>query len=338
MKITYLTSDPDIIKGVEEIIAAWNDPTTSELIVQTSGSTGKPKKISLDKGHMEASAKATCQFLQLEAGQIAVLSLSTKTIGGVMMIIRALLMDLQLIVTDVSSFPLEKLNQPIDFIALVPLQVASILTINPKKFSLLNNIIVGGGTISPRLEKQLMIKEMNIFQTFGMTETISHFAMRSIAPEHSNKFNCLPGATVSTKDDKLIVDFPEIGVSHLETNDLVELSTDKRFKWIGRADFVINSGGIKIHPSEIEEKLDDLITVPFFSFGIPDERLGYKHILCLESSKEIRFSKQQLIEKLNDKIIPREIHYFDRFERTESGKINRPKTINTGARVIRQVL
>ncbi len=338
MKITYLTSDIKIKDSVEKFIAEWKDIETNQLTVQTSGSTGKPKKITLEKQHMIESAKASCNFLNIQRDHKALLCLSPNTIGGLMMIVRSLVMDLDLIVGEVKSNPLENISVRINFIALVPLQLETILTESPEKIDLLENIIVGGGPISPALEEKIKSLKVNIFQTFGMTETISHFALRQIAPKNSAVFKCLPGATVSTKDEKLIVNFPEIGVNNLETNDLVELISSNQFKWIGRADFVINSGGIKIHPSVIEEQLDSIISVPFFSFGIPDERLGSKHILCVESNTDINLTKEVLVQTLERKIIPREIHYFERFEWTESGKINRPKTIKSGARVVRQVL
>lgn len=338
MNITYLTSDLKIKDSIENFIAEWKDSKTTHITVQTSGSTGTPKKIILEKKFMEASAKATCQFLNIQEGQKALLCLSPQTIGGLMMIVRSFVMNLDLIVSEVRSNPLKNISEQIDFIAIVPLQLEALLTESPQKIKLLKNSIVGGGPISPALEEKIKALDVNIFQTFGMTETISHFALRQISPRNTTTFRCLPGATVSVKNEKLIVDFPKIGVNNLETNDLIELISASEFKWIGRADFVINSGGIKIHPSEIEQRLDHLISVPFFSFGIPDDRLGSKHILCVESKSAIELTKEVLVQNIESKIIPREIHYFDKFERTESGKINRPKTIKSGARVVRQVL
>ena len=330
MKIEFATDDIVRIDDVRSFINEWkNDLDFIET--KTSGSTGKPKTIRLHKKYMIASAKMTGEFLNLKVNDTALLCMSIDTIAGKMMAVRALVLGLDLIVTDVSSSPLRGLERKIDFAAMVPLQVDG--SIN--EIAQINKLIVGGGTISNQLWNSISESDILAYQTFGMTETISHIAMREISNNVSN-YKVLSGVKIAVVDDCLKIDALSLGVENLQTNDQIELAQDGSFSWLGRKDFVINSGGIKIHPEVIEEKLSPLISIPFFTFGLPDVTFGEKLVLCIEG--EIELQKNELEDCLEKFYTPKEAYFFNEFSRTESGKVNRLKTIERIGNAKKQVL
>lgn len=322
MAIRFETIQTETKQKVLDFIEEWNAPS-QEIRVKTSGSTGKPKEIILQKKHMIASAKATGNFLGLKKGDSALLCLSMNTIGGRMMVVRSLVLNLELIVSDVTSTPLSGINSDIEFAAMVPMQVQQSLIEHPEKVNKISKIIVGGGPVSNELINQLQGISSKVYHTFGMTETISHIAMRSLNQPLLDKFKCLPGITIDQKEGSLVITAPEIGVHQLETNDAVNIISQTAFHWLGRTDFVINSGGIKLHPEEIESKLATLISSPFFVYGAPSEQLGEKLILMIASLKNLGLSKADFAISLEKYAIPKEIRYVDHFEYTHSGKINR---------------
>ena len=322
MGIRFETEQPETKQKVLDFIEEWNSPS-DHILVKTSGSTGQPKTISMFKKHMIASANATGQFLGLKKGNTALLCLSMDTIGGRMMVVRSLILELELIVSDVSSSPLSGINKDIDFAAMVPMQVQKTLNEEPDKVSSIKNLIIGGGPTSPSLIDELQEISTRAFHTFGMTETISHIAMRRLNHPLEDDFKCLPNVHIESKNGSLVITAPEIGVSKLQTNDEVEITSTSSFRWLGRTDFVINSGGIKLHPEEIESKLSHLIKLPYFVYGEKDELLGEKLILAIESSKRIDLSKEELQSVLPKHAAPKEIRYIQQFNYTQSGKINR---------------
>lgn len=330
MNIEFSTNDKQYINEVLSFVNEWNNELDF-IEIKTSGSTGKPKTIKLHKKYMVASAKMTGKFLKLEKGNSALLCLSANTIAGKMMIIRSIVLELDLTVVDVNSTPLENINPTIDFAAMVPLQVQNSLNDLWK----IKKLIVGGGSISNQLWKSISEQNVKAYQTFGMTETISHIAMRAISSVPIN-YMPLEGVSIETIEDCLNISAPALGVEHLQTNDIVKLEKDGSFLWLGRKDFVVNSGGIKLHPELIESKLDNLIPCPFFTFGITDEKLGEKLILCIEG--KVNLEKKILLDYLDKFEIPKEIYYFESFDRTDSGKINRIGTIQRINNVERKVL
>lgn len=330
MKVEFASDDPIRINDVRYFINEWhNDLDFIEST--TSGSTGTPKTIRLLKKHMIASAKMTGEFLNLKVNDSALLCMSTNTIAGKMMVVRAIVLDLNLIVSDVTSTPLKNNDRKIDFAAMVPMQVEGSLN----ELSRINKLIVGGATISNRLWGVISESDVIAYQTFGMTETISHIAMRRISNESTN-YKILPGIEIAVEDECLRINAPDLGVENLQTNDHVEIDEDSSFRWIGRKDFVINSGGIKIHPEVVEEKLGALIKQPFFVIGLPDDTFGEKLILCIEGDCSIL--KSELEGCLDKFYIPKEVFYFVEFNRTESRKVNRLKTIERIEDAKKQVL
>lgn len=325
MAIRFETKNIDIRQKVQGFIEKWQN-LSEDISVKTSGSTGSPKEIHLLKKHMIASAKATGKFLNLKKGDTALLCLSMDTIAGRMMVVRSIVLELELIVTDLSSNPLTNINEKIDFAAMVPMQIQKILQESPGQLKNIHKLIIGGGPVSHELMAQIQSIQTIVYHTFGMTETISHIAMRRLNHPLEIDFKCLPEIRISEKHGSLVIDAPALGVQQLETNDVIELISPTSFRWLGRRDFTINSGGIKIQPEEIESKLEGLITFPFFVYGEPDEFLGEKLILVIEHPENLNLSKRDFQSHLPKYSIPKEIRYVAHFEYTKSGKIQRLTT------------
>ncbi len=337
MLIRFTTNNPVIIDKVNAFMDEWHSDT-DEIIVKTSGSTSTPKTIILSKSYMKASAIATGRFLNLNTGETALLCLSSDTIGGKMMIVRAIVLELELIVSDVNSFPLEEVNEKITFAAMVPMQVTSSLESSSDKLGAIEKLIIGGAPVSDNLKEKLQSLECIAYHTFGMTETISHIAMRKLNHPSEDYFTTLPGITIeTTPNDCLMIKAPLLGIEQLITNDIVEIDGSQKFKWLGRSDFVVNSGGIKLHPEQIESTLSAFITSPFFVSGITDERLGEKLILNIEALNTT-LEKKILVEALDTIKSPKEIHLYPKFRYTRSGKIDRVSTLKDSINVIRKIL
>lgn len=336
MKIILKTTNQLIIDGIKRFIDKWND-SSSLISTKTSGSTGSPKTINLSKEHMITSAKMTGDFLKLERKENALLSLPISSIGGKMMVVRAIVLDLVLIVVEPSKNPLENLSEKIHFAAMTPMQVKGSLQSSSKELNNIDTLIIGGSAISPTLEKEIVNLPISIFQTFGMTETISHVALRNIS-EREMVYEALPNIRFSVKDAQLIIHAPELGIEVLETNDIVKLIGETKFVWFGRNDQTINSGGIKIHPEEIEKKITALISQNYFSTSLNDDSLGEKHVLFIESKESHFIQKSVFINILHKYEIPKEIYYIGNFSYTHSGKIDRIETKKRRIDVQKQVL
>lgn len=325
LNITYINTDTKLRKSVEDFLIQWyNDDLY--ITAYTSGSTGAPKEIKIRKSKMIESARMTGDYLQINENSSALLCLSPDTIAGKMMIIRSIELNLKLTVVKLSSNPLTEEYGDCDFIAMVPLQLMASLQNFPEKLRRIKNIIIGGGTISQSIERKLVENNLSVFHTYGMTETISHVAMRKIGVNSSRYFTAIGGNTFSQIDNRLIIHSPLLEEGTISTNDIIELIDNKHFIFKGRYDFIINTGGVKINPETVEEKLENLIPFPFFISGLKDDLLGEKVILCIESSP-FELNKTELQKLLTKYEYPKEIYFINEFIRTESGKINRGKTI-----------
>jgi len=327
VELKFINTSDSFKNEVNQFIEEWFN--SAEFIQsKTSGSTGEPKTIEILKSKMKASAQMTGKFLNLQKDEVALLCLSTATIAGKMMIVRSIVLGLKLVIVEPCSNPFEFINERIDFAAIVPLQLIDILKQNPEKLKSVRNVIVGGGSVSDEIEEQLKKQKLTVFQTFGMTETISHVAMRKIGLHQEEHYSALEGNSFSSEDNQLIVHSSLVDGTPLKTNDCVELMNTKQFIWKGRTDFVINSGGVKLQPEEIEKKLSKLIKSPFFITGKKDAVLGEKVILCIESETAIQIQKSALESYLSKYELPKEIYIFKQFNYTESNKINRLKTVD----------
>ena len=302
--------------------------------VKTSGSTGAPKEIEIEKSQMLASAKMTCQYFHITKHTNMLLCLSTEYIAGKMMMVRAFLSWANLIVVKPVNNPLLDVKDKIDFAAMVPLQVESILSNarTRKKFNSIENVIIGGATVNKKLEAKLAKCTNNVYSTFAMTETLSHFALRRLSgKKKSDLFEVLPGIKI-TKDKRecMIVHAPLLNDAPIVTNDIIECVDEKHFRWLGRYDNVINSGGVKLYPEKLEQKLASIIKENrFFIASLPDKKLGEKVILVLEGIKrsEMRDIKKE-VEKVFDKYEkPRKYVIVSKFAETATGKIQRKETL-----------
>lgn len=313
-----------------EFLVDWasGKPT---LEVNTSGSTGKPKKIVLKKEQMVNSALATAAFFQLRPKQTTLLCLPSTGIAGKMMLVRAMVLGLHLDVVEPSSTPLENNGKAYDFVAMVPMQAQKSLD----QLHRVSTLIVGGAPVDITLKNQLGLLSTKVYETYGMTETITHIAVKEIAPEPQDYFETLPDIGItSDKRGCLVIDAPKISEEKVITNDLVELVAENKFKWLGRYDSIINSGGIKLVPEVIEEKLAAILKARFFVAGIPDETLGQQLVLVVEAEPE-PFEENTLLNQikglksLSKYEVPKKIYFVRAFSETSTKKIDRSKTLAT---------
>jgi O-succinylbenzoic acid--CoA ligase len=318
----------DFEKEIGDFILDWLSDD-AELTIRTSGSTGVPKRVGLKKRHMVNSAKVTGEYFGLEAGDRVLLCLSTGYIAGQMMIVRAMVLGLELDFVAPTSRPLDLATKSYKFCAMVPLQLESSLG----KLDQVQTVIVGGAPVSSQLRKLIRDKNTRVFETYGMTETVTHVAVRPLnqydPDSDHDAFQILPDITISQDDRKcLVINAPNISDKPVVTNDIVDIISDKEFLWLGRFDNLINSGGVKLFPEKIENKLAAVISSNFLVSALPDESLGQKLILIVEG--KVIDKLQERIKKLDlDKFeIPKEIFYLPEFKYTVNGKIIRDKTLS----------
>lgn len=320
-------------KEIYEFILKWFD-SGDYISVQTSGTTNKPKLIRLSKQHMLNSAINTINYFNIKEYHNILLCLPTRFISGKMMIVRAYVSKSNLLITTPSKNPFEKIkNEEIYFTALTPYQLENSLD-SIRKLKI-ENIIIGGAEIPYQLEEKIKtISHINFYATYGMTETCSHVAIRKI----DNKSNipiykALPNISFSIDDRNcLIIEAPLISNDKIITNDIVELIDNKSFIWKGRYDNVINSGGIKFYPEEIEKKISGIIKNPFFIGSLKDDKLGEKIVLFIEKDDkqeiEIEILKNQLKSILSKYENPKEIIVLKKFIYSENNKLQRKQTIS----------
>ncbi len=296
--------------------------------IQTSGSTGDPKKIKIRKSHMRASAQKTIEALSLKQGMRTLLCLSPKRIGGMMMLVRWLEGDLDLYLSEPVHDPLSALQHQVDFTALVPYQLAHSL----EGLYKVKTAIIGGGGVNRKLEEATQKSSTRLYHTYGMTETISHVALRPFG--EADYFKAVPGARFSLDARKcLVIDAPYMGINGLVTNDMVQLIDRERFTWLGRYDNVVNSGGIKLHPETLEEKIGDL-GFPYFLTGMPDALLGEKLVLICGAKEALSKEEEvNLLERLKGVLgkyeKPKNVFTVPELLFTENGKLRRALSLYT---------
>ncbi len=312
---------PDIALFLEQ----WFDDNDF-VTVKTSGSTGVPKNIRLSKKAMIESAIATGSFFELSSKTTALLCMSPEYIAGKMMLVRALILGWHLDIVSPSSQPLKNSNKTYDFSAMIPMQAEKSLS----ELHRIKKLIIGGGSISHQLLTKLQDVLTQAYATYGMTETITHIAIKSLNQPAENHYKTLPNITIEKdKRDCLVINAPRISKEKIITNDVVRIISNSQFEWLGRYDSIINSGGIKLIPEEIEQKLSPYISNRFFITGITDQLLGEKIILIVEGKEN-----PHLLEKIKKHAIlsryeiPKEIHFLPQFIETDTQKIQRKKTLH----------
>lgn len=346
--------------------------------VKTSGSTGLPKVIKHKKEAMRQSAVMTCDFLGLKPGMKALLCLSTRSIAGMMMVVRAFERSLDIIPVAPVGHPLKDLNVniEIDFCAMVPAQVFNSLKVPEERRILENikNLIVGGAPVSYQLRQEISTFPGNVYATFGMTETMSHVALSKLnGPDASDEYRILPGIRIDigrkmsteefpikqlnegiVKTGNLVIHVPYLENSPIITNDIVEMTGPQTFRWLGRLDHIINTGGFKIYPEDIEARIAPVMygieeenteiehnvsgrhsTQRYFIASVSDEKLGEVPVLLIEMDeppavkKEIQVSSvlAKLSVLLQKHEVPRAVYFIPKFIETPTGKIIRSATL-----------
>ena len=318
---------------LEAFLAEWHNDSPT-VLVHTSGSTGKPKPMLVEKRRMQASARITCRFLGLHEGDTALLCMPLDYIAGKMMVVRALTCGLQLVIVPPSSHPLATSHlspfpSRLDFAAMVPLQVWNSLQVPEERHRLMHirHLIIGGGAIDQALASQLADFPHQVWSTYGMTETLSHIALRRLnGPEASDWYTPFDGVTLSLTDEGcLVISAPAVHEGPLVTNDIAELSppapasSPRRFRILGRKDNVVCSGGIKIQIEEVERLLRPHLHVPYMITKAPDEKLG-EQVVLLTESKTVGDVLALCRLHLPKYWVPRRILSVDRLPLTETGK------------------
>ena len=319
--------------SLDEFLEEWNNPSPY-VHVQTSGSTGTPKPMLVEKQRMLNSARITCDFLGLREGDTALLCMSLDYIAGKMMVVRSIERGLKLTTVEPSGHPLSTPHSPLDFAAMVPMQVYNSLQVPEEKERLMRirHLIIGGGAIDDALASALKTFPNHVWSTYGMTETLSHIALRRLnGPEASEWYTPFPSVKVSLNEDScLVIDAPLVCPSRLVTNDIAELSSgtvpNMKFRILGRKDNVICSGGIKIQIETVERQLRPHLQAPFLITKRPDAKFGEAVVLLTEGAvDEARRVCAQVLPKYNQ---PKAYLHVDKIPLTATGKPARKEAEN----------
>lgn len=316
-----------------KFVRAFLDEQNKVFPISTSGSTGKPKQIKHTRTQLEISANATIDFFKLKKGQTALLAIPASKIGGQMMIVRSAIAGLKLCCIPLSANPFQFVpeDKKFDFAALTPMQLLNGLNdiSTSKRVENIETILLGGGEVSNVLSKKIQLLKIAVFHSYGMTETASHIALKRLnGYSKQNVFQCLPAIHISTDNRGcLVIDVPHFSHEKISTNDVVKITAPNRFEWLGRSDNIINSGGLKIQPEVVEQKLYNHIADRFFIASTPDEILGQQVVLVIESDTytEQKFNELKAIlhVQLSKYECPKKIIFVPQFKETATGKIQR---------------
>ena len=310
-----------IWNDVNKLISEWLNGCEF-MTLQTSGSTGPPNSVQFKKALMRNSTKLTSKKFELNEGDSVLLCMPMKYVAGKMMVIRALELGLDIRVVEPSITPLDGVDGPIDFAAMVPLQLENSID----QLDKVKTLIVGGGHVYPSLVRKLQSIKTEVYETYGMTETLTHVAVKPLnGPKKSKLFHALEGIHFELDERGcLMIRAPMLNPELVITNDFVKLISETSFHWLGRIDNVINSGGVKVIPEEVEAKLAYILGgCRFFIAGLPEKSLGEKVILVVEGN-EIEIS----LDNLDKYERPKEVYFIPEFAETVSGKVHRKKTLS----------
>lgn len=303
---------------------------------KTSGSTGAPKLQVLRRTQMEASAAATGAFFGATTSGHLLCCLNPYYIAGKMMLVRALVWDCPITLVEPSANPLLGLEEQFSFVALVPLQVdASLAEERSRKLlQSIPHVLIGGAALPHKIQQELVQQGIRAWQSFGMTETVSHIALAEIG-EGELVYQALPGVAIGINEQHCLwIQSLMSGAEKIQTNDKIELRSESTFTWLGRADFMVNSGGIKLFPEQLERRIAPILeeTYPgcaYFLFGEKDSRLGERLVLYVEGTEEetkrvaLKAGLQQILGKYE---VPKKIYFKASFAYTPTRKINRQTT------------
>lgn len=266
-------------------LSEWFDPKNT-VLVHTSGSTGKPKELYVGKEQMMESACLTCSFLKLQKEDTALLCMPLKYIAGKMVVVRALVAGLNLLLVPPTGHPLKDRTEAPVFAAMIPMQVYNSLQVPEEKAILqqIRHLIIGGGAIDSKLAAELKDFPNAVWSTYGMTETLSHIALRRLnGPEASDWYTPFESVHIRlSKENTLMIHAPQVCEKELVTNDIAEINERNQFRILGRKDNTINTGGVKVQIEQVEAVLKDYLSVPFLITSAPDEKFGEIIVLLLE--------------------------------------------------------
>jgi O-succinylbenzoic acid--CoA ligase len=318
-------------KELWTFILQWLSPA-KYMEVRTSGSTGSPKTFLALKEKMINSALMTGDFLGLQQKERCLLCLPVDFIAGKMMVVRAFILGLDLTAMKPTGNPLLDIEGTFALAAMTPTQIHNILeTGQTRKLEKIDHLLVGGAPLGRRLEDHLARLDNHTYHTYGMTETFTHVAMKRLnGTGKQDRFHAMKGISFS-QDHRgcLVIHAPALADLPVVTNDIVKLTGDSSFEFLGRYDEVINSGGIKVHPGHIEDKLSPYLVNRYTISSVPDEKLGEKVILVIEGSKmesgELARLREVFRKVLSKAEIPREIYWMEHFPVKASGKTDRQR-------------
>lgn len=318
-----------------DFLNLWRDADTEDIEVSTSGSTGAPKRILLPKRLMRMSAWRTIRHFGLDASSALHSCISPDYIGGKMMAVRAEECGAKLTFAPPSNTPELSIgpNERLDLVAVVPSQMWHILQL-PQ--SARCRFLIGGSPIPTSLRQAIVAKGLDCHESYGMTETASHIALRRIASGES-LFYPLPGVEVSLSDRETLTIRQGEGVPEIVTNDLARIHADGGFEILGRADNVIISGGLKIIPEDVERRVLPLLQ-PYgvdavMLTSLPDAKWGERTVLIVElpareNATSLPIPSADTIIGLCRKVlrrheVPKAVELTSTLPRTPNGKLKR---------------
>ena len=310
-----------------------------EFTLHTSGSTGTPKDILIRRSQLTSSALMTGAALDVQKGTRALVCLNIGYIAGIMMLVRGMELGWELSIIEPSSNPLLNFEEPdFDFVAMVPLQLSTCLSdeMTGNQVNNLGKILLGGAPVGIHLQKQIDLLTVPVYQSYGMTETVSHVALRKLnGSAGENDYNVLPGITFGL-DERGCLFFSGAVTNEekIQTNDLAKITSENTFTWLGRVDNVINSGGVKIILDKVDEVVAEVLYDSgyennFFSWFAADEKLGQKLILIIQKSEE-NIAVELLLDEIRKRIstyeTPKHVYFVKEFIKTPTDKIDKRRT------------
>ena len=303
-------------KDYYNFLKSWFDHK-DYILTKTSGSTGKPKKIKLKKLDLIESSKLTARYFDLKVGDKVINCLPIRYIAGKMMLVRSLVLGLDLYIFPVTSSPISDLKNNYELIAFTPIQLENSIPFIEK----IKKVLVGGSPVQKTLKEKILNSKSTVYETYGMTETITHIAAKNLSIGEK-EFTSLPGIEIGIRDNCLFIKPNHLSVKMVQTNDVVELTNKNKFLLIGRKDFIINSGGVKLNPEAIEKKLAKYISADFIISSIDNAKFG--EVVTLVFKKNIPENYNKAFTNLSKYEIPKEVLVIDNFPEN-NGKINRVK-------------
>ena len=298
----------EFLQELEAFLQEWqNDEPT--VWVHTSGSTGTPKPLQVEKERMRASARLTCSFLGLKEGDSALLCMPLQYIAGKMVVVRSLVAGLRLLPVAPCGHPLKDMTEIPTFAAMIPMQVYNTLQVPEERAKLMGikHLIIGGGAIDDALGRELKAFPNHVWSTYGMTETLSHIALRKLnGAEASDWYTPFENVRIRlSEENTLIIYAPSVCAEELTTNDIAEINDEGKFRILGRKDNTINSGGVKIQIEQVEAALKEHLNVPFQITARKDAKFGEIVVLLYNKVKEEADIRRICEEKLPAYWVPK---------------------------------